>query len=73
MKVQQTIVGNKPNLALSHRRLVCYCRLYEIPDLNKKERIGVSVKHENHVFKYLLLTSSIKILISGTPKRSFLV
>lgn len=30
MKVQATIIGKKPNLALPHRRLVCYCRLYEV-------------------------------------------
>ncbi|VVC99239.1 unnamed protein product [Leptidea sinapis] len=41
MKVQATIVGKKPHLALPHRRLVCYCRLYEIPDIHKKERPGV--------------------------------
>lgn len=55
MKVQQTIVGNKPNLALSHRRLVCYCRLYEIPDLNKKERIGVSEIKINIIILDLIL------------------
>lgn len=41
MKVQATIIGKKPTLALPHRRLVCYCRLYEVPDINKKERAGV--------------------------------
>lgn len=49
MKVQATIVGKKPNLALPHRRLVCYCRLYEIADLNKKERPGV---HQREVFLF---------------------
>uniref|UniRef100_A0A182NPM6 SEC7 domain-containing protein n=1 Tax=Anopheles dirus TaxID=7168 RepID=A0A182NPM6_9DIPT len=49
MKVQATIVGKKPNLALPHRRLVCYCRLYEIPDINKKERPGV---HQREVFLF---------------------
>ncbi|XP_055378566.1 IQ motif and SEC7 domain-containing protein 1 isoform X2 [Condylostylus longicornis] len=49
MKVQATIVGKKPNLALPHRRLVCYCRLYEIPDVNKKERPGV---HQREVFLF---------------------
>ena len=41
MKVQQTIVAKCPNLALPHRRLVCYCRLYEVNDPNKKERPGI--------------------------------
>lgn len=49
MKVQATIVDKKPNLALPHRRLVCYCRLYEIPDVNKKERSGV---HQREVFLF---------------------
>lgn len=49
MKVQATVVGKKPNLALPHRRLVCYCRLYEIPDINKKERVGV---HQREVFLF---------------------
>ena len=40
MKVQQTIVAKCPNLSLPHRRLVCYCRLYEVNDPNKKERPG---------------------------------
>ena len=41
MKVQQTIVDKCPNLALPHRRLVCYCRLYEVTDPHKKERPGL--------------------------------
>ncbi|XP_047475192.1 IQ motif and SEC7 domain-containing protein 1-like isoform X4 [Penaeus chinensis] len=49
LKVQQTMVGKKPNLALPHRRLVCYCRLYEIPDVTKKERVGV---HQREVFLF---------------------
>lgn len=49
MKVQATIVGKKPNLALPHRRLVCYCRLYEITDITKKERPGV---HQREVFLF---------------------
>ena len=42
MKVQQTIVAKCPNLAVPHRRLVCYCRLYEVPDRLKKERPGTN-------------------------------
>ncbi|XP_035709820.1 IQ motif and SEC7 domain-containing protein 1 isoform X4 [Folsomia candida] len=49
MKVQQTIVGKKPNLAVPHRRLVCYCRLYEVPDTNKKEKAGT---HQREVFLF---------------------
>ncbi|XP_052282699.1 IQ motif and SEC7 domain-containing protein 2-like isoform X2 [Dreissena polymorpha] len=59
MKVEQTIVGNrKPALALPHRRLVCYCRLYQVHDPNKKEKIGL---HQREVFLFndLLLVTKI--------------
>jgi IQ motif/SEC7 domain-containing protein len=49
MKVQQTIVSKCPNLAVPHRRLVCYCRLYEVPDPYKKERPGI---HQREVFLF---------------------
>ncbi|KAF2366769.1 Sec7 domain [Trinorchestia longiramus] len=49
MKVQQTMVEKRPNLALPHRRLVCYCRLYEVPDSTKKERAGL---HQREVFLF---------------------
>ena len=43
-------------LALPHRRLVCYCRLYEVHDPNKKEKLGL---HQREVFLFndLLLVS----------------
>ena len=38
-KVQETIVGSKrPNLSSSWRRLVCFCRVTEVSDINKKEK-----------------------------------
>ena len=40
MKVQQTIVVKCPNLAVPYRRLVCYCRLYEVQDISKKDKPG---------------------------------
>jgi hypothetical protein len=49
MKVQQTIVAKCPNLAVPYRRLVCYCRLYEVQDRNKKDRPG-----ENSLLHYQL-------------------
>lgn len=58
MKVQKTIVGKKLNLALAHRRLVCYCRLYEV-DINKKERQGL---HQREVFLFNDLLVVTKIL-----------
>lgn len=49
LKVQQSIVGKKPNLVLPHRRLVCYCRLYEVADAGRRERPGL---HQREVFLF---------------------
>lgn len=49
LKVQQSIVGKKPNLVLAHRRLVCYCRLYEVADVGRRERPGL---HQREVFLF---------------------
>lgn len=74
MKVQKTINGKNMNLALPHRRLVCYCRLYEIADLNKKERHGL---HQREVFLFndLLVVTKIlakkKSLITYSLRNSF--
>ncbi|XP_078341009.1 IQ motif and SEC7 domain-containing protein 1-like isoform X4 [Crassostrea virginica] len=74
MKVEQTVVGKKPQLALPHRRLVCYCRLYEVHDPNKKEKIGL---HQREVFLFndLLLITKIfskkKTGITYSYKQSF--
>ncbi|KAG8190153.1 hypothetical protein JTE90_008689 [Oedothorax gibbosus] len=74
LKVQQTIVGKKPNLALPHRRLVCYCRLYEVYDVSKKERPGV---HQREVFLFndLLMVTKIfskkKNCVTYTFRQSF--
>lgn len=74
MKVEQTIVGKKPQLALPHRRLVCYCRLYEIHDPYKKEKIGL---HQREVFLFndiILITkifSKKKTGITYSFKQSF--
>lgn len=68
------MVGKKPNLALPHRRLVCYCRLYEIPDVTKKERVGV---HQREVFLFndLLVVTKIfskkKNTVTYTFRQSF--
>ena len=38
-KVQETITGNKrPKLSAAWRRLVCFCRVTEVSDMNKKEK-----------------------------------
>lgn len=61
-------------MALPHRRLVCYCRLYEIQDVNKKERLGV---HQREVFLFndLLVVTKIfskkKESVTYTFKQSF--
>ncbi|KAG5672765.1 hypothetical protein PVAND_002861 [Polypedilum vanderplanki] len=71
MKVQATIIGKKPNLALPHRRLVCYCRLYEVPDLNRKERPGV---HQREVFLFndiLVITKIFKKISKTSVTYSF--
>ncbi|XP_061760091.1 IQ motif and SEC7 domain-containing protein 2 isoform X4 [Nerophis ophidion] len=47
--VERVIVGKKPVLSLSHRRLVCCCQLYEVPDPNRPQRTGV---HQREVFLF---------------------
>ncbi|KAM5280605.1 IQ motif and SEC7 domain-containing protein 1 isoform 3-T3 [Ctenodactylus gundi] len=58
-KVEQLIVGKKPIgslhhglgcvLSLPHRRLVCYCRLFEVPDPNKPQKLGL---HQREIFLF---------------------
>ncbi|KAM8831179.1 IQ motif and Sec7 domain ArfGEF 1a isoform 2-T2 [Synchiropus picturatus] len=58
-KVEKLIVGKKPIgslhhglgcvLSLPHRRLVCYCRLYEVPDPNKLQKLGL---HQREIFLF---------------------
>ena len=67
MKVQQTIVSKCPNLAVPYRRLVCYCRLYEVTDPNKKDRPGKS-HLINLSFNYISLNN-----FRSTPKRGISV
>ncbi|XP_051758292.1 IQ motif and SEC7 domain-containing protein 1-like isoform X5 [Ctenopharyngodon idella] len=47
--VERVIVGKKPVLSLPHRRLVCCCQLYEVPDTNRPQRSGV---HQREVFLF---------------------
>lgn len=47
---------------MPHRRLVCYCRLYEIRDLNRREKVG---QHQRDVFLFNDL-----LLITKTTNRS---
>uniref|UniRef100_A0AAZ3S4G9 SEC7 domain-containing protein n=1 Tax=Oncorhynchus tshawytscha TaxID=74940 RepID=A0AAZ3S4G9_ONCTS len=59
-KVEKLIVGNKKPigslhhglgcvLSLPHRRLVCYCRLFEVPDPNKLQKLGL---HQREIFLF---------------------
>ncbi len=58
--VSIAIVGAKevPNLCLTHRRLVCYCRLYEVLNMREKRTDG---KHQREVFLFndLLLVTKL--------------
>ncbi|KAK6304033.1 hypothetical protein J4Q44_G00264870 [Coregonus suidteri] len=47
--VERVLVGKKPVLSLPHRRLVCCCQLYEVPDPNRSQRAGV---HQREVFLF---------------------
>ncbi|XP_067096437.1 IQ motif and SEC7 domain-containing protein 1 isoform X1 [Osmerus mordax] len=47
--VERVIVGKKPVLSLPHRRLVCCCQLYEVPDANRPQRTGL---HQREVFLF---------------------
>ncbi|KAG9335150.1 hypothetical protein JZ751_005623 [Albula glossodonta] len=48
-KVEKLIVGKKPVLSQPHRRLVCYCRLFEVPDPNRPQRLGL---HQREIFLF---------------------
>lgn len=45
-------------LSLPHRRLVCYCRLFEVPDPNKPQKLGL---HQREIFLFndLLVVSGV--------------
>lgn len=48
-------------LSLPHRRLVCYCRLFEVPDPNKPQKLGL---HQREIFLFndLLVVSLNELL-----------
>ncbi|XP_077139960.1 IQ motif and SEC7 domain-containing protein 2 isoform X12 [Ranitomeya variabilis] len=72
--VERMIVGKKPVLSLPHRRLVCCCQLYEVPDPNRPQRMGL---HQREVFLFndLLVVTKIfqkkKILVTYSFRQSF--
>lgn len=50
MKVDQSIIGKeKPKLVEPHRRLICYCRLHQIMDVNRKQG---SSAHQREIFLF---------------------
>uniref|UniRef100_UPI00358E4060 IQ motif and SEC7 domain-containing protein 1-like isoform X2 n=1 Tax=Myxine glutinosa TaxID=7769 RepID=UPI00358E4060 len=57
--VEKTITGKKPVLCLPHRRLVCYCRLYEVPEPSRPQRLGL---HQREVFLFNDLLVVTKIM-----------
>uniref|UniRef100_A0A3Q1EIZ6 IQ motif and Sec7 domain ArfGEF 2b n=1 Tax=Acanthochromis polyacanthus TaxID=80966 RepID=A0A3Q1EIZ6_9TELE len=72
--VERVIVGKKPVLSLPHRRLVCCCQLYEVPDPNRPQRTGV---HQREVFLFndLLVVTKIfqkkKTAVTYSFRQSF--
>lgn len=75
MKVQQGLTTNNfqkkelPNLCVPHRRLVCFCRLFEVYDISKKERLG---QHQREIFLFndiLLITKLARRARANTPQQ----
>jgi len=48
-------------LAVLHRRLVCYCRLYEVKDISRREKPG---QHQREVFLFndMLMVCTVLII-----------
>uniref|UniRef100_A0A8C4R5A5 SEC7 domain-containing protein n=1 Tax=Eptatretus burgeri TaxID=7764 RepID=A0A8C4R5A5_EPTBU len=73
-KVEKSIVGKKPVLAFPHRRLVCYCRLFEVPDPLRAQKFGL---HQREIFLFndLLVVAKIfqkkKNSVTYTFRQSF--
>jgi IQ motif/SEC7 domain-containing protein len=63
---EQTLVGKKPILTAAHRRLVCYCRLYEIYDMIKREKLTA---HQREVYLFNDLVVITKL--SGKKHQQF--
>lgn len=71
MLQQQLLPGNTkstselPNLAVPERRLVCFCRLFEVPDINRKDRPG---QHQREIFLCNDLLLVTKIVYKNAKK-----
>jgi IQ motif/SEC7 domain-containing protein len=61
MKVDEGLIGKgKPHLAEPHRRLICYCRLNQVLDLNRKQ---TPTDHNRELFLFndlLIIAKTIK-------------
>ncbi|CAG5078046.1 Oidioi.mRNA.OKI2018_I69.PAR.g8880.t2.cds [Oikopleura dioica] len=57
--IEQRIIGKKPTLALPFRRLVCYCRMYQVTDVTRPQRPGLHTR-EVFLFNDLLLVTKAK-------------
>lgn len=66
VQFEQNLTGKKLHLVASHRRLVCYCRFYEIYDVNKREKL-TSHQREVYLFNDLLVITK----ISGKKHQQF--
>ena len=49
LQVENSIVGKKPVLSVPHRRLISRCRLYQVHDLTKPQKVGL---HQREVFLF---------------------
>ena len=56
--IEQRIIGKKPTLALPFRRLVCYCRMYQVTDVTRPQRPGLHTR-EVFLFNDLLLVTKV--------------
>lgn len=56
-------------LSLPHRRLVCYCRLFEVPDPNKLQKLGL---HQREIFLFNDLLV-VKVLLNSPLFNSRLI
>ncbi|UJR13635.1 hypothetical protein I4U23_000648 [Adineta vaga] len=66
LKFEQGLVGKKPTLTAPHRRLVCYCRLYEVCDVTKREKLTAH-QREVYLFNDLLVVAK----LSGKKHQQF--
>lgn len=57
--IEQRIIGKKHSLALPFRRLVCYCRMYQVSDVTRPQRPGLHTR-EVFLFNDLLLVTKAK-------------